>query len=77
MKYDYEQLPTISLDLTCKNIKRLISESGMTRAELARVLNVDRSMPYKWTTTQLPSVDNLVMLAYVLNCSVDDILVKY
>lgn len=73
----YEHLPTVSLDLTCKNIKRLISESGMTRAELARVLKVHRSMPYKWTTTQLPSIDNLVMLAYVLKCSVDEIIVTY
>ena len=73
----YEHLPKVSLVLTCKNIKRLICESGMTRAELARVLKVHRSMPYKWTTTQLPSIDNLVALAYVLGVSVDEIIVTY
>lgn len=73
----YEHLPMVSVVLTCKNIKRLISESGMTRAEFARVLNVHRSMPYKWTTTQLPSIDNLVMMAYVLGVSLEDILVTY
>lgn len=73
----YEHLPTISLDLTCKNIKKLIAESGMNRCELSRVLNVHRSMVYKWTSTQLPSIDNLVALAYVLDCSVDDIIVTY
>ena len=73
----YEHLPTISLDLTCKNIKKMIVETGKTRAEMARVLNVNRSMIYKWTSTQLPSIDNLVALAYVLECSVDDILVTY
>ncbi len=73
----HENLPTISLDLTCKNIKRLIAESGMTRYEMARYLNVHRSLIYKWTSTQLPSIDNLVALAYVLGCSVDDIIVTY
>ena len=73
----YEHLPTISLDLTCKNIKKLIAETGKTRAEISRILNVHRSMVYKWTSTQLPSIDNLVMLAYVLECSIDDIIVTY
>ena len=73
----YEHLPTISLDLTCKNIKKLIAETGKTRAEIALILNVHRSMIYKWTSTQLPSIDNLVALAYGLDCSVDDILVTY
>lgn len=75
MKYDH--IPTISLDLTCKNIKKLIAETGMNGCEMARVLNVHRSMIYKWTSNQLPSIDNLVALAYVLDCSVDDILVTY
>lgn len=74
---EYEYLPTVSLDLTCKNIKKLIAESGMTRYEMSRYLNVHRSMIYKWTSTQLPSIDNLVRLAYVLDCSVDDIIVTY
>ena len=72
-----EHLPTISLDLTCKNIKKLIAENGKTRAEIARILNVHRSIIYKWTSTQLPSIDNLIVLAYVLECSVDDLLVTY
>ncbi len=74
---EYEHIPTISLDLTCKNIKKLIAESGKTRYEMAQLLNVHRSMVYKWTSTQLPSIDNLVALAYVLDCSVDDIIVTY
>ena len=73
----YEHLPTISLDLTCKNIKKLIAETGKTRAEISRVLNVHRSVIYKWTSNQLPSIDNLVALAYVLECSVDEIIVTY
>lgn len=72
-----EHLPAVNLELTCKNIKKLIAESGMNRCELSRVLNVHRSMVYKWTSTQLPSIDNLVALAYVLGCSVDDIIVTY
>lgn len=73
----YEHLPTISLDLTCKNIKLMIAETGKTRAEISRLLNVHRSMVYKWTSTQLPSIDNLVALAYVLDCSVDDLIIAY
>lgn len=73
----YEHLPAVNLDLTCKNIKRMIAETGKTRAEISRLLNVHRSMVYKWTSNQLPSIDNLVALAYVLGCSVDDILVTY
>lgn len=48
---------------------------GLTQAELAFILEVSRTAVVKWETgVANPKVDNLVKLAKVLRCSVDDLL---
>ncbi len=70
-------IPTIDMVKTGQNIIRLRKEKGLTVKDLQTVFGFETPQAiYKWQHgTALPSVDNLVILAALLEVSVDEILV--
>ena len=70
-------IPTIDMVKTGENIMRLRKEKGLTVKDLQTVFGFETPQAiYKWQHgTALPSVDNLVILAALLEVPVDEILV--
>lgn len=70
-------IPTIDMVKTGQNIIRLRKEKGLTVKELQTAFGFETPQAiYKWQHgTALPSVDNLVILAALLEVPVDEILV--
>ena len=70
-------IPTINLEATGENMKRIMDERKITVRNVADELGFSTvSGIYKWLHGRgLPSVDNLVGLSRVLQVSMEDILV--
>ena len=70
-------IPTIDMVKTGQNIIRLRKEKGLTVKNLQSAFGFETPQAiYKWQHgTALPSVDNLVILAALLEVPVDEILV--
>ena len=70
-------IPTIDMVKTGENIIRLRKEKGLTVKDLQVAFGFETPQAiYKWQHgTALPSVDNLVILAALLEVPVDEILV--
>ena len=67
----------IDLVKTGKNIERLLSERGVTARDVQLRLGFAERRPvYFWIQGKnLPSIDNLFMLAEMLQVSIDEILI--
>ena len=72
---DRSYLPYLNIDKTCQNIRRLIAESGMSYQDIADKTLQHRATIYKWISNNVPSIDNMIALAYVLGVKIEDILV--
>ena len=70
-------MPTIDMVKTGQNIIRLRKEKGLSVKDIQNAFGFETPQAiYKWQHgTALPSVDNLVILAALLEVSVDEILV--
>ena len=70
-------IPTIDLAQTGANIVNLRNAAGLTVADIQMVFGFNSPQAiYKWQNgTALPTVDNLIVLAALLNVRIDDILV--
>ena len=70
-------LPTIDMIQTGKNINRLRKQANLSVKDLQNIFGFATPQAiYKWQQgAALPSIDNLVVLAVVLQVSLDDILV--
>lgn len=70
-------IPTIDLVKTGANIVDLRKAAGLTVHDLQMVFGFNSPQAiYKWQNgTALPSVDNLIVLAALLNIHIDDILI--
>lgn len=70
-------MPTIDMMATGKNIERLRKAAGISVRDLQDVFGFGTPQAiYKWQHgAAMPTVDNLVVLAAVLQVKVDDILV--
>lgn len=70
---------TIDGIATKKNIRRLLDESGLTPRDIQEALGYQSVQTiYKWLNTEiktLPSLDNILRLSSLLECTIDDILV--
>lgn len=76
MKVD--NIPSLDKAKTGENIKRLMRLNKINTYELQMMFEFasPRNI-YSWTQGQTtPSADNLLKLAYIFKCSVDDILIK-
>lgn len=67
----------INLEKTGKNINRLRKEKNLSMRDLQRMIGLETlNAVYNWTNgRRLPSIDNLVILADIFGCHIDDILV--
>lgn len=70
-------MPTIDLVATGINISRLREDAGMTVRDLQEIFGFATPQAiYKWQHgTAMPTIDNLVVLAQVLDVTIDEILV--
>ena len=70
-------MPTIDMAATGRNILRLREAAGLTVRELQDIFGFATPQAiYKWQHgTAMPTVDNLVVLAAVLEVSLDEIIV--
>ena len=70
-------IPTIDMVKTGQNIKRLRKLAGVSVKQLQDVFGFSTPQAiYKWQHgAALPTIDNLVVLASVLDVRIDDILV--
>jgi transcriptional regulator with XRE-family HTH domain len=70
-------MPNINMDKTGENIKKLRLDSGLSVKEIQNIFGFGTpNAIYKWQKgNSLPTVDNLVVLAKIFKCSIDDILV--
>ena len=73
-----KELPTINKIETGKNIKRLMKNAKMGTFELQKYLELTSpSSIYLWLRGEyVPNAESLVKLAYLFNCTVDEILIK-
>ncbi len=71
------RLPVINMVATGQNITRLRKQAGLSVSNLQQIFGFTTPQAiYKWQRgTALPTVDNLVILAAVLNTGIDNILV--
>lgn len=69
-------VPTIDIQKTGANIKMMRKAAGIKVKDMADTLGVSPQAVAKWQTgTALPTIDNLVILAAMLDTKIDDILV--
>ena len=70
-------MPAINMVATGNNIERLRKESGLSVRDLQDIFGFTTPQAiYKWQHgTAMPSIDNLVVLAALLQVKIDDILV--
>ena len=70
-------IPVIDIVKTGENIRNLRKIAGISITELQDIFGFRNPQAiYKWQRGEaLPSIDNLVVLASVLNVRIDDILV--
>ena len=70
-------MPTINMEATGLNIKNLITKNNMTVKDVAVFFGFASAYPvYKWINGKtLPALDNLVVLAKVLDTKIDDIII--
>ncbi len=70
-------VPTIDMAATGRNIMRLRKEAGLTVKDLQDIFGFATPQAiYKWQHgTAMPTIDNLVVLAAVLEVPMDEIIV--
>jgi transcriptional regulator with XRE-family HTH domain len=71
-----EQYPRLSLIKTGRRIKELRESCGLKVEQIANKLGLAGAQAvYKWERgSSMPSIDNLVMLSYIFNTNIDDII---
>ncbi len=71
------KVPIIDMEATGENIKQLREIQGISVRQIQEVLGFTNPQAiYKWQRgDNLPSIDNLVILASLLGTSIDDIIV--
>jgi Helix-turn-helix. len=70
-------IPMVNMAATGANIKALIKANGLKVSDIQNKcgFNTPQSI-FKWMRGDaIPSIDNLVILAYILNVTIDEIIV--
>lgn len=70
-------MPTINMAATGINIAKMRQAAGLTVKDLQQIFGFATPQAiYKWQNgTAMPTIDNLVILASVFGCKIDDLLV--
>lgn len=71
-----KEMPTINMVETGRNIERMRKRVGLTVKDLQEIFGFATPQAiYKWQQgAAMPSIDNLVILASVFGCRIDDII---
>ena len=71
------RIPVIDMTATGINVTRMRRQAGLSVKDLQEIFGFSTPQAiYKWQRgTALPTVDNLAVLAAVLNVRIDDILI--
>ena len=69
--------PVVNLGATGTNIKNLMKSSGFSARDLQLLMDFPYIQTiYNWTRgINLPTIDNLVVLSKIFNCSINEIVV--
>jgi transcriptional regulator with XRE-family HTH domain len=72
------RVPKVDAIATGRNIRRYRKEEGFTQTELANCFNfTTQQMVWRWENGKsVPSVDNLVILSFILGVSIDDLIIR-
>ena len=70
-------MPTINMAATGINITKMRQAAGLTVKDLQQIFGFATPQAiYKWQNgTAMPTIDNLVILATLFGCKIDDLLV--
>ena len=69
-------IPKINTKKTGARIRVLRKRAGLRIIDISQALHVYENSVYRWQTgTSLPNIDNLVLLADLFKCKIDDLLV--
>lgn len=69
-------LPVINAKATGNNIDRLRVDYGLTPKDIQRATGVSLQAVYRWLRgTNIPTIDNLIILASMMDVTVDDLLI--
>ena len=70
-------MPIIDMKATGLNIKKNMDKKGMKVKDIATMLGFTSAYPvYKWVNGQnMPTIDNLVVLAAMLDTTIDNLLI--
>lgn len=70
-------MPTINMKRTGENIENLRKLNNLTVRDLQEKFGFETPQAiYKWQRgTTIPTIDNLIILAYLFNVKIDDIIV--
>ena len=70
-------MPILNMAETGINIKRIIKEKRIKISQLQKILGFNNPQAiYKWFRGEsIPTVDNLLVLAYVLDTTIDDLII--
>lgn len=73
----FTEIPVINMAATGSNIKALIKAIGLKVTEIQTIygFNTPQSI-FKWMRGEtMPSLDNLIVLAHILNVTIDRIII--
>ena len=69
-------MPTIDMTATGQNIRNKRIGAGMSVADITNACSVSAAAVCKWQNGQsIPTIDNMIILAAIWNCRIDDIVV--
>lgn len=70
-------MPTIDMPHTGANIRALRDAHNMTVYDVAKVCGISKTAVCKWQAgTSVPSIDNLIILSYVFETPIDEIVAR-
>lgn len=74
--FDNMMIPQINMNKTGENIHRLINEKGFSIKDIQRICGFSTPQSiYKWINGKsIPSIDNLVILSDMFDCTINEIL---
>lgn len=73
---EYKEFKVINLNATGANLRNLMKEKNVKVLDVASILLTSPQSVYSWLNGHsIPSVDNLLNLAGILNVSMEDILI--
>jgi len=69
------KMPDVDVEKTCMNIKRLCTVKGVSPVDIQNALALESVQAvYKWSAGKsVPSLANLIKIAYLLEMDLDDI----